>query len=158
MAIGVFAEIREGRRMVALKAAMQTVVLLAFLAGLFLLGKAYRAGGLSDMEETTPFNLGIEAERLNATLPEMVSAGVRLDETRAGPGNAFVYFYTILDGDRVKEVRDNQAGLNALTAQLRDRVCSMMPAFRDHGAVVTYLLRDSAGKAIADIRIDPMDC
>jgi hypothetical protein len=143
--------------MIALKAATQTMVLLAFLSGVFLLGRACRSAALNGAGEPLPFNLGIEADRLNATLPEMVSEGVRLDETRAGPGNSFQYLYTILDGEK-KELLENRNRQDALRAQLQERVCSMMPAFREHGAVVTYFLRDSAGRAIAEIRIDPMDC
>ncbi len=144
--------------MILTRAATRTIFLLIFLAGVFLLGKAYRIGGPLSSDASPPFNLGIEAERLNATLPEMVSEGVRLDETRAGPGNSFAYIYTILDDSRVSDLSPDRTKLEDLGAQLHNRVCVMMPAFREHGVIVTYSFRDGSGKTIAEIKIDPMDC
>jgi hypothetical protein len=144
--------------MATVKTAVQATLLLIFLSGVYLLGRAYRSGGLPGFEEPPPFNLGIEADRLNATLPEMVSEGVRLDEARAGPKNSFTYFYTILDDDKAQDILKNQAKRDSLRAQLHDRVCFMMPAFREHGAIVIYALKDGAGRPIAEIKINSMDC
>jgi hypothetical protein len=149
---------RRVTRMATVKTAMQAISLVIFLTGIFLLGRAYRSGSFPGFEEPPPFNLGIEAEKLNATLPEMVSEGVRLDEARAGPRNSFTYFYTITDDDKARDLSGNQEKLKALEAQLRDRVCSMMPTFREHGTIVIYALKDNSAGTIAEFKIDSMDC
>jgi hypothetical protein len=99
-----------------------------------------------------------EAAELNATLPEMVSRSVRLDKAAAGPGNAFAYFYTIVDDDVAKRMSGNSVELDKLKAQLKERVCTNMPAYRENGTIVTYSVKSNAGVTIADVSINPKHC
>jgi hypothetical protein len=135
----------------------QVAALIAF--AIVLLSLRYIAGGLiGSGKEPVSVSLEREAEQLNATLPEMVSQNVRLDKTAAGPGNAFGYFYTVVDDDVAKKFADDPTERDKLRAQLRERVCTNMPAFRENGVVVNYSVRNSAGATITDISINPKDC
>ena len=146
--------------MLTAKSAMQnSIALIIAFAVIFLLGKYYLTGDFFGRHKE-PFLVTMEREaaELNATLPEMVSASVRLDKVTAGPGNAFNYVYTVVDADAAKNIVGNASELNKLRAQLQERVCTVMPAYRANGTIVNYSLKDAAGAAIADISIDPRDC
>jgi hypothetical protein len=99
-----------------------------------------------------------EAEELNATLPEMVSENVRLDKATTGPGNALTYFYTIVDEGEARAMASDIRKTDKLRGQLLQRVCTMMPDYRERGTIVGYTLRDPAGSAIAEISVNPRDC
>ena len=99
-----------------------------------------------------------EAEELNATLPEMVSENVRLDKATTGPGNALTYFYTIVDDGEADAVASDIRRKDKLRKQLLQRVCTMMPEYRERGTVVGYTLRNAIGSTIAEISINPRDC
>lgn len=99
-----------------------------------------------------------EAEELNATLPEMVSENVRLDKATTGPGNALTYFYTVVDDNEADAIAADIRKTDKLKAQLLQRVCTMMPEYRERGTVVGYTLRNSIGSTIAEISINPRDC
>jgi hypothetical protein len=99
-----------------------------------------------------------EAEELNATLPEMVSENVRLDKATTGPGNALTYFYTIVDEGEARAMASDIRKTDKLRGQLLQRVCTMMPDYRERGTIVGYTLRDPAGSTIAEISVNPRDC
>ena len=99
-----------------------------------------------------------EAEELNATLPEMVSENVRLEKATTGPGNALTYFYTIVDDGQAEAFVSDVRKRNKLRAQLLQRVCTMMPDYRERGTIVGYTLRNPQGSTIAEISINPRDC
>jgi hypothetical protein len=136
----------------------QQIAALVALA-IILLSIRFIVGGFFGSDKTpVSISLEREAEQLNATLPEMVSQNVRLDKTAAGPGNAFGYFYTVVDDDVAKKFADDPSERDKLQAQLRERVCANMPAFRENGVVVSYSVRNNAGATITDISINPKDC
>jgi hypothetical protein len=141
------------------KSAMQTVTLVVALAAIFLLGRYYLTGDFFGLNKE-PFSIAMvrEAAELNATLPEMVSDSVRLDKVTAGPGNSFNYIYTIIDADAAKNMVGDTNEIDKLKTQLRKRVCTVMPAYRENGTVVNYSLKDVSGVTIADISIDPKTC
>ena len=95
---------------------------------------------------------------MNKTLPEMVSDGVQLDRTSAGPGNIFNYFYTIVDDEQARDLATNPSRLKQLSAQLQDRVCEMMPNYVEHGVVVKYFLKNRLGAALPTIAINSFEC
>jgi len=99
-----------------------------------------------------------EAEELNATLPEMVSENVRLDKATTGPGNALTYFYTIVDDGEADAVASDIRRKDKLRKQLLQRVCTMMPEYRERGTIVGYTLRNTGGSTIAEISVNPRDC
>jgi hypothetical protein len=143
----------------AAKSAAQTIAVVLLLAVLFMAGRYYRTASSTELDDEVVFiNLDREAEVLNATLPEMVSEGVRLDKVTAGPGNVFNYIYTIVSEETAKNLVGNSNKLADLRAQLHERVCSMMPAYRENGTVVSYSLKDNNGAAIAEVSINPRDC
>jgi hypothetical protein len=104
------------------------------------------------------FALEHEAQLLNETLPEMVSENIRLDKATTGPGNALTYFYTITDDAESKAISKDSRRTDRLRAQLLERVCTMMPEYRERGTVVGYTLRNNAGSTIAEISINPRYC
>jgi hypothetical protein len=88
----------------------------------------------------------------------MVSNGVRLDKAMAGPGNVFIYFYTVLDENTAKQLSAGADGVSELRTQLKERVCLSMQDYRDHGVVVKYALRGVDGRELATVSIDPRAC
>jgi ABC-type transport system substrate-binding protein len=145
--------------MLPVKSATQATALILALAVIFLAARRYGAQYFSEpLDEPLSFALGRDAAALNATLPEMVSQGVRLDKASAGPGNAFSYVYTIVDDAAAAKILGDPKELESLKTQLRERVCTIMPEYRDNGTVVTYTLKNGSGVSIADIAIDPADC
>jgi len=145
--------------MLPVKSATQGIAIALALAVIFLAARRYGAQYFSEpFDEPLSFALGRDAAALNATLPEMVSQGVRLDKAGAGPGNAFNYVYTIVDDAAAAKLLGDPKELESLKAQLRERVCTVMPEYRDNGTVVTYSLKNNAGASIAEIGIDPGDC
>jgi hypothetical protein len=138
---------------------LETAVLIAVVAAAFLLARQTRES-LSLDEDPEPLSLTLEREaaEVNATLPEMVSEGVRLDNTTAGPGNAFNYNYTIVDDEAARTLIGNAKKLAELKIQLQERVCLTMPQRRASGAIIRYFLKDNKGETIADVSIDAGDC
>jgi hypothetical protein len=146
-------------KMLTAKRGVQAIILIVVFAATFGLVRQYRSGAIVDEgKELVSIDLEREAAEVNATLPEMVSEGVRLDEVTAGPGNSFNYRYTILDDDSVKDLSKKSEKLKELEVQLHERVCENMPDFRKNGTVVKYVLRDNAGKVLAEFSINPRDC
>ncbi|MGD9541241.1 hypothetical protein [Methylocystis sp.] len=139
--------------------AFEAAVVIAVVAAAFLLARHTREV-LSLDEDPEPLSLTLEREaaEVNATLPEMVSEGVRLDNTTAGPGNAFNYNYTIVDDEAARTLVANPEKLAQLKTQLQERVCLTMPERRASGAIIRYSLKDNEGKIIADVSIDAGDC
>jgi len=125
----------------------------------FLLGR-YSAGFEPRKVDLGSVSLALEreAEELNATLPEMVSENVRLDKATTGPGNALTYFYTIVDDGESARFRQSGHRTDKLREQLKQRVCTMMPEYRERGTIVGYTLRNGAGATMVDISIDPREC
>lgn len=152
-------KVDKGAKSLTTKGAMQAIVLIAAIVGPFLLARYYVTAYSFD-SNTEPVFLSLEREaaEVNATLPEMVSDGVRLDKASAGPDNSFIYSYTIVDDSMAKSMTGDTKKLHELKAQLRERVCTGMAAFRANGTIVTYSLKDNAGVVIADISINPRDC
>jgi hypothetical protein len=144
--------------MVTAKSARLIVAGVVVSIAIFFSVKFYRISSLSEQNETFFINLADDAERLNATLPEMVSENIRLDKATAGPGNSFHYNYTIVDNDAATKIAGDPEELSKLKMQLQERVCDLMPAYRANGTIVNYALRDNAGAVIADISINPRDC
>ena len=132
---------------------------LAF-AVIFFSARYFREAFFSDPRDAEPVAniLEREAAALNATLPEMVSEGVRLDKATSGPGNSFNYNYTIVDDDMAEKLVADDAKLEGMRDQLHRRVCAMMPEYRKRGTIVNYSLSNNAGLEIAEISINPEDC
>ncbi len=145
--------------MMTAKSALKHVAGVLMFATIFLLTRCYVTGESLEFNRE-PFSVTMEhdAARLNATLPEMVSEGVRLDKAAAGPGNLFNYFYTVVDDDAASKIVADPKELDKLRAQLRERVCTVMPAYRNNNTIVRYSLRNNSGDVIADISINPKDC
>jgi len=130
----------------------------------FILALAYFAG--SHLKVDTPAmdqesviaSLERDAENLNRTLPEIVSEGIRLDATEAGPGNSFTYIYTVIDDQAAKEMFGNEKNIQALTAQLKNRVCVMMQDYKKNKTTVNYLFKNDLSKIISKIIVDPKEC
>ncbi|MGA8171762.1 MAG: hypothetical protein WB816_13150 [Methylocystis sp.] len=145
--------------MVTAKGAIKHAAGILAFATIFLLARYYMTGESLEFNKE-PFSATMErdAARINATLPEMVSEGVRLDRTTAGPGNLFNYLYTVVDDDAARKIANDPRELGKLKAQLHERVCTVMPAYRNNNTVVKYSLRNNSGETIADISINPRDC
>lgn len=109
-------------------------------------------------QESVIASLERDAENLNKTLPEIVSEGVRLDATEAGPGNLFTYIYTVIDDQAAKEMFANEKNIKALTAQLKNRVCVMMEDYKKNKTTVNYLFKNDLSEIIYKITIDPKEC
>ena len=130
----------------------------------FILALAYFAG--SHLKVDTPAmdqesviaSLERDAENLNRTLPEIVSEGIRLDATEAGPGNSFTYIYTVIDDQAAKEMFGNEKNIQVLTAQLKTRVCVMMQDYKKNKTTVNYLFKNDLSKIISKIIVDPKEC
>ncbi len=103
-------------------------------------------------------DLALDAVTMNKTLPEMVSDGVQLDRTSAGPGNTFNYFHTIVDDGQAQNIATNPSRFKEISAQLLERVCEMMPNYVEHGVVVKYFLKNRAGAALPTVAINSFDC
>ncbi|WP_292530941.1 hypothetical protein [Methylocystis sp.] len=138
---------------------LEAAALIAVVAAAFFLARQTRES-LSLDEDPEPLSLTLEREaaEVNATLPEMVSDGVRLDKATAGPGNAFNYNYTIVDDEAARTLVGNPKKLAQLQTQLQERVCLTMSHRRASGAIIRYSLKDNEGKTIADVAIDAGDC
>lgn len=138
---------------------LEAAALIAVMAAAFFLARQTRES-LSLDEDPEPLSLTLEREaaEVNATLPEMVSEGVRLDNTTAGPGNAFNYNYTVVDDEAARTLVGNAEKLAQLKTQLQERVCQTMPQHRASGAIIRYSLKDNEGKTIADVSVDAGDC
>jgi hypothetical protein len=141
------------------KSAAQIIAGLVVFAAIFLMVRYYRSAESFDSnEDSLSISLEREAAELNATLPEMVSEGVRLDKAAAGPGNSFSYIYTIVDDEAAKKMAGDSRELVKIKAQLHERVCTTMPERRESGTIINYSLKDNKGAAIADFSINPKDC
>jgi hypothetical protein len=145
--------------MVSTKNIIQAGALVIVLAVIFALASYLRTENYSD-EDKGPrvARLELEAAQLNATLPEMVSEGVRLDKATAGPGNLFNYFYTIIDDEAARNLKGNSKKLKELKMQLLERVCSTMPERRTNRTIVNYAFKNNAGATLTEIAINPADC
>jgi hypothetical protein len=145
--------------MLGAKNLLAMLALALALAVIFFSGRYYASQrpGKLDLGEIS-LALEREAEELNATLPEMVSENVRLDKATTGPGNALTYFYTVVDDNEADAIAADIRKTDKLRAQLLQRVCTMMPEYRERGTVVGYTLRNSIGSTIAEISINPRDC
>lgn len=145
-----------------MKITVDLLIKVAFFAAL--LAIAYFAGSRlkidapSADQESVIASLERDAENLNRTLPEMVSEGVRLDATKAGPGNAFTYIYTVIDSMAAKEMFSSEKNIKDLTAQLRNRVCVMMVEYKKNKTTVNYLFKNDLSSIISKITIDPKEC
>ena len=138
---------------------MQIILWSVVFVGIFLLARYYRMEISTEAnDEPLSVTLWRAATQVNDTLPEMVSERVRLDKVTAGPGNSFNYVYTIVDDEAARNLSDHSDKIGELKAQLHDRVCSMMPDYRDNGTIVNYSLNDNSGAPIAAISINPADC
>ncbi len=139
--------------------AWEAAAVIAVVAAAFFLARQTRET-LSLDEDPEPLSLTLEREaaEVNATLPEMVSEGIRLDKTTAGPGNAFNYNYTVVDDEAARTLVASPEKLAQLKTQLQERVCLTMPERRASGAIIRYYLKDNEGKTIADVSIDAGDC
>jgi hypothetical protein len=145
--------------MISLKNIIRAGALGIVLAAIFVLARYLRTENYSEEDKgLLVARLELEAEQLNATLPEMVSEGVRLDKATAGPGNIFSYFYTIIDGEAARNLNGNSKRLNELKAQLLQRVCSSMPERRTSRTIVNYTFKNNAGAILTEIAINPGDC
>lgn len=109
-------------------------------------------------EKSSEPDLSLDSIGLNKTLPEMVSEGVRLDRTSAGPGKTFNYFYTVLDDDQALGISKDPSRIQQIFSQLNERVCAMMPNYVNHGVVVRYYLRNRFGADLSSIMVDPAGC
>ena len=109
-------------------------------------------------QESVIASLERDAENVNKTLPEIVSQGVRLDATEAGPGNSFTYIYTVIDDQAAKEMVVNEKNIKALTDQLKNRVCVMMEDYKKNKTIVNYLFKNDLSEIIFKITIDPKEC
>ncbi|MGD9544887.1 MAG: hypothetical protein AB7F41_00470 [Methylocystis sp.] len=138
---------------------LEAAAAVAVVVAAFLFARQYRES-LSDDEDLAPLSLTLEQEaaEVNATLPEMVSDGVRLDKTTAGPGNIFNYSYTVVDDEAARTLVGNEKKLTELKAQLQERVCLTMPQHRTSGTIIRYSLKDNKGETIADVSIDAGEC
>lgn len=103
-------------------------------------------------------DLALDSAGLNKTLPEMVSEGVRLDRTSAGPGQIFNYFHTVLDDDQARIIAADPSRAQQILWQLNERVCAMMPNYVANGVVVKYHLKNRFGADLRSIIVDPRDC
>ena len=134
------------------------------IIGAVILAIAYFAGSRLKVDtppvdqESVIASLERDAENLNKTLPEIVSEGVRLDATEAGPGNLFTYIYTVIDDQAAKEMFANEKNIKALTAQLKNRVCVMMEDYKKNKTTVNYLFKNDLSEIIYKIAIDPKEC
>ena len=145
--------------MLGAKNLLAMLALTLALAVIFFTGRYY-AGLRPAKVDLGEISLALEreAEELNATLPEMVSENVRLDKATTGPGNALTYFYTIVDDGEAQAIAADVRKTDKLRTQLLQRVCTMMPDYRERGTIVGYTLRNSAGSTIAELSINPRDC
>ena len=142
-----------------LKSAIKHIAGVIVFAAIIMLARYYiNADTYTRNKEPFSVIMARDAAQLNATLPEMVSASVRLDKAAAGPGNSFNYIYTIVDDDAARNVAGDPNELNKLKMQLQERVCSVMPAYRENGTIIKYSLKDIRGGAIAEVSINPNDC
>jgi hypothetical protein len=139
---------------------LRLLLFAVLFAAIFVAGRYLGAMRETQEEDKGAISLALEreADELNATLPEQVSENVRLDKATTGPGNAFTYVYTVVDDAAAQDFRRNYVELNKLKQQLKERVCTMMPEYRNRGTVVGYSLRDNSGKSIAEISVDPREC
>ena len=126
---------------------------LAFIGGRYFQNVHQRSSEFS----TVP-DLALDAARLNKTLPEMVSEGVRLDRTSAGPGKIFNYFYTILEDDQARIMTVDPSRVRLIFLQLNERVCAMMPNYVNHGVIVKYHLRNRLGADLPSFTVDSGGC
>ncbi len=124
----------------------------------FLVGRYLQNTPWEPREKSRIFDLALDATALNKTLPEMVSEGVRLDKTSAGPGKVFNYFYTILDEGQARGLATNPSRLQQIVSQLNERVCIMMPNYVRNGVVVKYYLKNNIVADLPTVVVDPHDC
>jgi len=145
--------------MLGAKNLLAMLALVLALAVIFFSGRYY-AGLRPEKADLGEISLALEreAEELNATLPEMVSENVRLDKATTGPGNALTYFYTVTDDREADAIASDVRKKDKLKAQLLQRVCTMMPEYRERGTVVGYTLRNAVGSTVAEISVNPRDC
>jgi hypothetical protein len=144
--------------MISQKWIIRGLLLIISASAAFYFGKLLRTQKPSISHEDILSNLNQNSDLLNKTLPELVSEGVRLDTTTAGPGNSFNYFYTIIDEQTLDGMIKNENHNKYLSRQLFERVCTMMPDYRDNGTIVNYFLKNNTGKIIIKISVEPKDC
>lgn len=124
----------------------------------FLGGRQFQNHSSEHPENVTALDLARDAAELNKTLPEMVSEGVRLDRTSAGPGKVFHYFYTITDDDQARSIASRPSRQKEIVQQLNERVCAMMPNYVQNGVVVIYRMNTRIDAALPEIIVDPGAC
>ena len=144
--------------MISQKWIIRGLLLIVSASAAFYFGTLLRTEKLSASQEDILSNLNQNSDLLNKTLPELVSEGVRLDTTIVGPGNSFNYFYTIVDDQTLDGMIKNENNNQYLSKQLFERVCTMMPDYRDNGTIVNYFLNNNAGRVIIKISVEPKDC
>jgi hypothetical protein len=124
----------------------------------FIGGRYFQNLPIHSAEISREPDLSLDSIGLNKTLPEMVSEGVRLDRTSAGPGKTFNYFYSVLDDDQALAISRDPSRTRQIFLQLNERVCAMMPNYVNHGVVVKYHLRNRFGADLPSIIVDPAGC
>lgn len=124
----------------------------------FLGGRQFQNQPRQHPENLAAVDLARDATELNKTLPEMVSEGVRLDRTSAGPGKVFHYFYTIIDDDQARIIASRPSRQKEIIQQLNERVCAMMPNYVHNGVVVKYHMKTRIDVSLLEIIVDPGAC
>lgn len=97
------------------------------------------------------------ASDMNKTLPIMVDKATRLDNTIAGPGNKFSYFFSLV------EFAKADVDIEHFRQKMRPKLIAayrsspQMKSFRDHNVVLDYQYRDKAGEFICNLVITTKD-
>lgn len=130
------------------------VTLALILAGA-LAFMAYRA--LIDSGDDNSYDevLAGVANQMNASLPTMLDAETRLENTFAGPGNRFTYTNTLVQ--RTTGEFDSEA----LRTRLQEKITTnymthpAMEDFRSHGVELHYIYKDRDGAFVTEIIVNP---
>lgn len=98
------------------------------------------------------------AKEINKNLPAHINEGIVAESTMAGPGNSFMYVYTLTNVSS-KDMNEEQLK-QEYSRDMTNWVCTnpQMAQFREDKTVLLYQYRGNDGKFIGQIRIQSADC
>lgn len=132
------------------------------ISAVTLLNLAHAADNLQVSEKQILYSqlldeMAIATDELNASLPQMVDEGLRLERTNI-EGQNFVYYYTLIE--QIADETDRNQFASVMNTVIHDAVCVSkdMSYIIDVGIPIVYSYSGKFGNNISSFIIDKSSC
>lgn len=104
-------------------------------------------------EPSVDEKIALTVKDINKALPKMISEGIRLDPSTAGPGRRLTYNYTVYSEDILQSIRSNLGALQQTVCNSKDT-----RFFLSKGAVIVYSYHSPNGLEQFRLTVVQSDC